>query len=214
MKSLSGIIAVVFLLITGCVTQEAYDYSAFRAADPKSILVVPVVNNTMNVDAPDYFLSTVSEPVAERGFYVYPVNLVKKLMELDGLSDANLVHDADATRLASLFGADAVLYITINRWDAQYVVVSTTVTVEFSYVLKDGDTGVELWRSAERMQYTPDSNNQSLLVMVVQAAITKAAPNYMPLARQANQNAVLRVGRGLPAGPYNVNQYQNDLNSF
>ena len=50
--------------------------------------------------------------------------------------------------------------------------------------------------------------------MVVQAAVTKAAPNYMPLARQANKNAVLRIGRGLPAGPYNVEQYQNDLDSF
>ena len=137
MKYFIGIIFIAILLSTGCVTQEAYDYSAFRAADPKSILVVPVVNNTMNVDAPDYFLTTTSEPVAERGFYVYPVNLVKKLMELDGLSDANLVHNADPTRLASLFGADAVLYITIDRWDAQYLLVSTTVTVEFSYILKD-----------------------------------------------------------------------------
>ena len=58
------------------------------------------------------------------------------------------------------------------------------------------------------------NNNQSLLMMVVQAAVTKAAPNYMPLARQANKNAVLRIGRGLPAGPYNVEQYQNDLDSF
>lgn len=214
MKYYSGIMFIAILLSTGCVTQEAYDYSAFRAADPKSILVVPVVNNTMNVDAPDYFLTTTSEPVAERGFYVYPVNLVKKLMELDGLSDANLVHNADPTRLASLFGADAVLYITIDRWDAQYLLVSTTVTVEFSYILKDGNTGIELWSSAEMMQYTPDNNNQSLLMMVVQAAVTKAAPNYMPLARQANKNAVLRIGRGLPAGPYNVEQYQNDLDSF
>lgn len=214
MNCLSKILCVCILFSFGCVTQDAYDYTAFRAADPRSILIVPVINETVNVDASDYFLCTVSEPVAERGFYVYPVNLVKKLMELDGLSDADMVHNADTTRLASLFGADAVLYITINRWDAQYVLVSTTVTVEFTYALKDGRTGGELWRSAEIMQYTPDNNNQSIFVMMVQAALTKAAPNYMPLARQANKNAVLRVGRGLPAGPYNASQYKNDLDAF
>ena len=206
---------ILVLTMTGCTTTSIrYDYTAFRASDPLSILVVPVVNNSVNVDAPDYFLSTISEPVAERGFYVYPVNLVKNIMEQDGLSDANMVHEADTTRLANLFGADSVLYITIDRWDAKYVLLTTTVTVRFEYLLKDGKTGEELWRSAETMVYNPDSSNDSMLVMLIEAAVTKAAPNYMPLARQANQNAVIRAGKGLPAGPYNINFYQKDTDRY
>ena len=72
----------------------------------------------VDVTAPDYFLSTVPIPLAERGYYVFPVNLVKRVLEDDGLSDAVLVHSADPKRLAALFGADAVLYVTIERWDA------------------------------------------------------------------------------------------------
>ena len=192
----------------GCATApQKKDYSKFVSARPKSILVVPVVNQTVDVTAADYFLSTVPIPLAERGYYVFPVNLVKRVLEDDGLSDAALVHSADPAKLAGLFGADAILYVTVERWDAQYVVLSTKVTVELAYTLKDGRTGELLWADRERTVYTSDSgagNNglASLLVAVVSAAATKAAPDYLPLARAANATAMTYPGPGFPAGPY------------
>ncbi len=223
MKMLHSIVAGILLLsLTGCVlppTESDYDYTAFRAADPRSILIVPVVNNSVDVDASDYFLSAISQPVAERGYYVFPVNMVKRVMEEDGLSDANMVHSADPTRLAALFGADSVLYISIERWDAQYAVVSTSVTVEFNYILRDGHTGLELWSSDQKIVYTPESTSSGnliadLVIAAVQAAATKAKPNYMPLARQANGAAVVETHHGLPAGPYRINEYKLDTDRF
>jgi hypothetical protein len=208
--------------LSGCATlpeEKGYDYSAFRSADPRSILIVPVVNNSVDVDASDYFLSAISQPVAERGYYVFPVNMVKRVMEEDGLSDANMVHNADPTRLAELFGADSVLYVSIERWDAQYALLVTTVTVEFSYVLKDGYTGAELWSTDQTFVYQSETGGSGniladLVVAAVDAAITKAAPNYMPLARQANAHAVLETRHGLPAGPYRPEEYGLDMDRF
>ena len=130
------------------------------AANPRSILIVPVANKSVDVDAPAYFLSTLPVPVAERGYYVFPVNAVKRVLEDDGLSDAFLVHQADPMRLASLFGADAVLYVTIERWDAQYMLISTSVTVEFDYVMKDGKTGDTIWTNHQKMTYAPSSGEE------------------------------------------------------
>lgn len=195
-------VGALVVLVAGCAIVPPKDYTKFIAAQPRSILVVPVVNKTVDVNAPDYFLSTVPIPLAERGYYVFPVNLVKRLLEDDGLADASLVHGADPSRLATLFGADSVLYITIERWDAKYVLVSTSVTVEFEYTLKDGRTGDVLWADRERMVYSSDGGNQGLLAAMIAAAITKAAPNYMPLARQANARALAYPGPGFPAGPY------------
>jgi hypothetical protein len=196
----------VALAAAGCATTKPKDYTKFMSAQPRSILVVPVVNKSVDVNAPDYFLSTVPIPLAERGYYVFPVNLVKRTLEDDGLADASLVHDADPTRLAALFGADAVLYITIERWDAKYMLVQTQVTVEFVYVIKDGKTGDSLWTERRAMVYASDSGGGGgaggLLAAVISAAVTKAAPNYMPLARQANATALAYPGPGLPAGPY------------
>ncbi len=194
-------------LLSGCIPQvPPTDYSKFLQASPRSLLVVPVVNNTVELDASAYFLSTIPVPVAERGYYVFPVNLVKRVLEDDGLADASLVHAADPVRLCALFGADSVLYVTIERWEAKYVVVSTSVTVAFRYVIKDGKSGETLWTSERTATYTSDSGGGggagSLVAALVSAAITKASPNYMPLARMANAQAMGPHGAGFPVGPY------------
>jgi len=201
------VLALLFLSL-GCATAPpAKDYTAFRSANPRSILVLPVVNNTQNVEAPSLFLSTLPIPVAERGYYVFPVNMVKRVLEDEGLADPNLVHGADPARLCNLFGSDAVLYVTIEAWTAQYMVITTQVTVEFDYLMKDGKTGDTIWKEHRRVVYAPQQQSggsplAALVAAAVQAAITKAAPNYMPLARQANDQVFNTPGIGLPAGPY------------
>ena len=180
---------------------------------------MPAVNKSVDVDAPDYFLSTIVRPLAERGYYVFPVHLVKRVMEDDGLADADMVHSADPVVLASLFGADSVLYVSIERWDAKYAVFSTTVTVDFKYQLKSGTTGEELWATKQHMVYTPQNNNNSgspladLIAAAITAAIEKAAPNYIPLTQQANALALGSRYRGLPAGPFHP-QYLKDQADF
>ena len=207
---ISSRVILLFLIastLTGCAAVVQKDLSKFNAASPHSILVVPVVNESLDVDAPDYFLSTISLPVAEQGYYVFPVNMVKRILEDEGLSDAGLVHNAPTEKLAQLFGSDSVLYITIRRWDAQYIVLTTTVTVELDYSIKDGKTGEELWRDHRIVKYQPSNSSSGnpladLIVMAINAAVTKAAPNYVPLAQQANATTFTYPGPGVPPGPY------------
>jgi hypothetical protein len=170
----------------------------------------------VDVNAPDYFLSTLAIPIAERGYYVFPVDMVKHLLENDGLADADLVHNSDPMKLCSMFGADSVMYVSIDRWDAQYLVLTTQVTVDFDYRLKDCKTGEVIWTEHKGMVYSPQHNQSTgsplgdLVAMAISAAITKGAPNYMPLAQQVN-NSVFEYpkGRGLPAGPY-LPEYRKD----
>lgn len=195
----------LFISITGCVATK--DYTKFNNASPASILIVPVVNRSVEVAAPDYFLSTITIPIAEKGYYVFPVHMIKRVLEDDGLSDADLVHNAPTQKLAALFGCDAVLYISIEKWEAKYMVLTTQVTVALSYVIKDGKTGDELWSEKQTMVYVPQNQRTGnpladLIVMAVNAAATKAAPNYLPLAKQANNNAFMYPGPGIPNGHY------------
>jgi hypothetical protein len=204
-----GAAITLLVLMCACVPPAQRDYSKLIAANPRAILVVPAINKSVDVDAADYFLSTLPVPLAERGYYVFPVNLVKRLLEDDGLSDAAMVHGADPVRLCNLFGADAVLFPTIEQWTAKYVVVATRVEVEFSYDLKDCKTGELIWQGREKGVYQSNSG-QGLLADIIVAAIAKAKPNYMPLARAANAKAMAYPGPGLPAGPYRP-EYRRDL---
>ena len=206
MKFASSIL-LLCVFLTGCVTQPTKkDMSAFTAAAPRSILVVPTINKSLDVDAPNYVLATLPLPIAEKGYYVFPVNTTKYVLEQEGFYEGEQIHKQPTENLAKLFGADAVLYVAINRWDAQFMLISTTVTVDFDYRLVAKD-GTEIWKENKRMQYSPQNNNSGsalgmLISAVVTAAMARAAPNYMPLTRQANQQVFVMGANPLPDGPY------------
>ena len=182
------------------------DYTAFRKAAPRSILIVPVVNHSNEAQAADLFLTTLAVPLSERGYYVFPTAMTKKLIQDDGLSDPGAVHSASTPALASLFGADAVLYVEILDWKARYAVTASTVTVKFLYTLKNGRTGDLLWQDEQGYTYSTSSNSGNILADLVANAVTSMINNgradYTPVAVQANALALLPVGQGIPFGPY------------
>lgn len=201
--------ALVSVFLMGCVTQPTKkDMSAFQAAAPRSILVVPTINKSLDVDAPNYVLAALPVPIAEKGYYVFPVNTTKYVLEQEGYYEGERIHEQATPTLAKLFDADAVLYVSINRWDAKFALLTTVVTVEFDYRLVSKD-GTELWKENKRLQYQPQNNNAghplaSLIVAVVNAAVTRAAPNYMPLTQQANQQVFILGPNAIPDGPYRL----------
>jgi hypothetical protein len=202
---------LIMMGLVGCATPPAKtDLAAFHAAAPRSILVVPAVNKSLDVDAPNYLLSTLTMPLAEKGFYVFPVATAKIVLEQEGFYEGEQVHQQSPEMLAKLFGADAVLYVTINRWDAQYMLISTTVTVNFDYRLVYKD-GTELWRANQQMQYSPQQQNTghplaNLIGAAISAAMTRAAPNYLPLANMANAQVFVNGPTAIPNGPYRTVQ--------
>lgn len=210
MRPFLTLIAVLALLgLAGCAEKLAdKDLTAFNLQKPRSILVVPPLNNSTQVEAPDTFLSTISIPIAEKGYYAFPAHTVKRVLEDNGLSDAQLVHSADPKRLGDMFGADAILYPTIHQWDSQYVLLATTTVVQLNYRIASGKTGEELWDRDYTIAYTPQNSSSGnpfvdLAVMAVQAAVERAAPSYVPLAKQANHNAFnVPEGQAVPGGPY------------
>lgn len=201
--------ACLTLMMVGCANQikDKKDFTNFTAAAPRSILVVPSVNKSLDVEAPNYLLTTLTIPLGEKGYYVFPVHTVKTVLEQEGFYEGERIHAQPPEALAKMFGADAVLYVTINRWDAKYAVLTTVVTVEFDYKIVS-KTGVEIWEAKKTMTYSPDNSNQQghplavLIAAAINAAATRAAPNYMPLAKQANTQVFLLGPDAIPDGPY------------
>ncbi len=205
------LIAFLISLLASVFVRAAYAEdtveSIFDEVAPSSILIVPVVNNSLDVDAPNFMLSTLTIPLAARGYYVFPVNTTKIVLEQEGFYEPDMVHAEDPTALAGLFGADAILYVTINRWDAQYAVLSTEVTVAFSYRMVSS-AGQQMWMANKTMRYTPNRSNGSgnplvdILASAVLAAIDNTVPRYMSLTEKANDAVIRRGHPKIPTGPY------------
>src|SRR5277367_63650 len=76
------------LALTGCVTSKPYDYTNFNAHPPRSILVLPPLNEGTDIRGSYSYLSTVTRPLAEMGYYVFPVVEIDELMKENGLPTA------------------------------------------------------------------------------------------------------------------------------
>lgn len=199
-------------LLTGCaaVDQKKPDLTAFHAHPPRSIVVVPVVNESPEVSAPNVFISTLTKPLAERGYYVFPVYLTDLILRDFGLVEAGHIHQLPTERFFDLFGADAVLFVTIKDWSSKYAILSSSVVVSMEYLLKDTRTGVVLWEGKQSVVRSSGSGGGGggiagmLVAMAVEAAMNAAFTDYLPLAQQAN-NLVFLPPNGLPDGPYRAN---------
>jgi hypothetical protein len=205
------LLVLLFGLLSGCAVQHAKpDLSAFYAYKPRSILVVPVLNESPEISAPSVFISTITLPLAERGYYVFPVYLTDLILRDFGLAEAGHIHLLPTQRFFELFGADAALFVTIKDWSSKYLVLASSVVVAMEYVLKDTKTGTVLWKSEQQVVHS--SGGGDLISMAVSAAINAMVTDYLPLARQAN-NQVFQPPTGLPAGPYHP-EYGKDQSKF
>jgi hypothetical protein len=144
-----GIIVFFTLLTTGCVSMpSAFDYSEFRNSDPRSILILPPTNQSTEVIAPFSVMAQMSAPIAESGFYVFPVALVNQTFQNNGLTVANDIQAVPVAKLYEIFGADAALYIDIQEYGTSYVVISSDTVVTVTAKLVDLKTGNLIWQGA------------------------------------------------------------------
>jgi hypothetical protein len=208
MKQL-GLLLLSLGVLVGCAT-KSNNLDVFYAHRPKSIVVVPVLNDSPEVSAASVFITSISRPLAERGYYVFPVYLTDMILRDFGLVEAGHIHQLPPARFNELFGADAVLFVTIKNWSTKYLVLVASVEVEMEYTLIDTKTGLVLWEN--KQPYVQASGGGDPITMAVSAAMTALLTDYLPLARQANNLAFLPP-KGVPAGVYNP-EYERDQSRF
>lgn len=189
----------VFFLLASCVTPPppVEDYQAFYDSQPASILVLPVFNETTSAEAPESFQATIATPLIQRGYYVFPVTPASAIFQSQGLFEGEQLKEVHPSVFREVLGVDAVLYVTLHAWDTNYLVLASSVSVSMTYQLVDAASAAILWQDSRTQTVSSDTSSGSLLGLLVNAAITAASVDYVPLARQANAVAL----QSLPAGP-------------
>jgi hypothetical protein len=200
-----GVLLGVVGLTTGCQTVKPYDYTNFRAHPPRSILVLPPLNESTAIEGTYGYLTTVTRPVAERGYYVFPVAVVDQFMKENGLPTANEMQQAPLAKVAEITGADAVLFLDLKQYGAHYQVLSSVVVVEVAAKLVDTRTGLLLWEGHGAAQQGSNGSGNilgDLIAAAIQQAINKHSDRAHQVSRLANANLFFPEQTGLPYGPY------------
>jgi len=198
--------AAIGFLFLACATEPTpKDYPAFRESRPLSILVMPPVNLSPDIQAQTTFLATSTVPLAEAGYYVIPVALSNETFRQNGMTVAEEAHAIEFGRLREIFGADAALYITIYRFGARYQILNSAVEAEASARLVDLRNGMELWSGyAAVSDNSIDSmgnidSGESLLALLIGAAVSQiintVSDSSFYVGRKANYQ-MLSAGEG------------------
>lgn len=198
----------ILTLLSSCAKvttkQEAFPY--MYEERPLSILVLSPINLTTAADAKEYYSTTIAEPLSFAGYYVYPMEVVSDILKSEGLYDTELLVNLPPEKFKQFFGADAVLYVKLLKWDTSYYVLGGSVTVSVDFMLKSTATGKVLWKydGTIMVDTTGDSHNvpgmAGLFVKLLSTAIKTATTDYVPLARQANRITIST----LPYGKYHL----------
>ncbi|AXT38796.1 hypothetical protein D1814_08960 [Alteromonas sp. BL110] len=194
---------VLIMSLSACVSMPpAHDYTAFKAVNPESVIILPPVNNTPEVIAPYSVMTQLATPIAESGFYVFPVAMVNQTFNNNGLTQAADIQAVPTPKLKEIFGADTALYVTIDDYGTSYVVISSETRVSVTASLVDLATGQTLWTGAATASSAEQQNANSggLVGMLVQAAVSQI---FETVTDKGFEIAAMTSTRLLSAESYN-----------
>lgn len=210
------VLVIVFAstLLTACVSPtyvtKGTEFPGMYTEKPKSLLIMPPINLSTAADAKDYYSTTVEMPVAFHGYYTFPYELTAAVLKEQGVYDSELVYDIPLNKFQEYFGADAVLFTKIVKWDTSYAVVASNLTVSIEAEIKSTKTSEVLWNYTGTVVVDLSGNSGSgglvgLLANAIVTAINTASADYTTYAKQANARFIYSV----PVGPYHP-QYLKD----
>lgn len=189
--------------MAGCAAPKKVDYSAFRQAKPASILVLPPLNESTDVNASFSMLAQSTYPLAESGYYVLPVTLVSETFHQNGMSNPPDMHAVAPAKLKEIFGADAALYIKVKRYGTTYTILSSAAIVTAEAQLVDLSTGTQLWSGSASASSDEGGNNQGGgIAGLLVAAIVKQVLNSVTDASHnvAGVTSARLLSAGMPNG--------------
>jgi len=200
------VIALLCLVLSACgpkLIMKGDRYPLLYEEQPVSILILPPMNESTAAEAKDYYATTIQEPLSFWGYYVFPYEITTEILKMEGIYDAELLKSLPLQKFREYFGADAVLFTTIKKWDLVYLVIAANLTVSVDCELKSTKSNATLWRYNGTVVVDLSGGNTGggivgLVVKAVVTAVSTAMADYVPHARTANYRAL----QSLPYGKY------------
>ncbi len=204
---------LIMLLISACAPSKSTKLTEFPLMyeeNPTSILILPPMNESTAADAKEYYSTTIQEPLAFSGFYTFPYPITADILKMEGIYDTELLVNMPLAKFKEYFGAEAVLFTTIKKWDMSYMVLSSTLTVSVECKLKSTTSDQTLWKYTGTVVVDLSGGDTGggiagLIAKAIVTAVSSAVADYVPYARQANYRALA----SMPYGKYHA-QHNKD----
>ena len=205
------ILAMACCLLASCGIGSSYtrgsQYAKMYEEKPITLLVMPPINNSSNVEAKDLLYTSISRPLVEAGYYVISPLVAMDVMKAESAYDSELFFDAPLNVFNNYFGADAVVFSVIDSWNKKGLGIQT----KLRYVIKSAYTNEVLFdRSCDLyLDLSVNSNTGTILGMLIDlaaSAINTAATEHIVAARQANYFIMQDIPHGKYSPDYMIDK--------
>jgi len=205
MRKIAIFILFTCCFLSSCATTKVLKsdrYANMYSERPISVLVMPPINRSMNVEAKDLFYSSLIVPLSQKGYYVLPPLLTMEILKEESAYDAEMFANSSMKQVGVLFGVDAVLFTTIHEWSKTTILAQIRIVVE--YTLKSAKTNEILFSRMGDITYSPQANSNTgsvlgdLLSNALSNMLTTAMTKEIEIGRRCN---VYTLG-DIPAGKY------------
>ena len=173
-------------------------YAKMYEEKPITLLVMPPINNSTNVEAKDLLYTSISRPLIEAGYYVFSPLLAMDILKAESAYDAELFFESSLEAFNSYFGADAVVFSVIDKWAKKGLGIETKIR----YVIKSAYTNEILFDRSCDLYLDLSVNSTSsygllgALVDLAASAINTAVTDHIVAARKANYFILGDIPRG------------------
>lgn len=171
---------------------EQLDSSLSQHRNP-SVLILPPINNSGKPEAGAAFEMTLVPQFIGRGYYTFPILATQAVLARANIKPVN-VPGIEPSYLNKLTGADAVLFVTINKWEYTET-LGPRIHVGAEYLLIEAITGRELWKSTVSGAFDPTVVGGGYPVYAM-------ARDLRIPARSLTKKAITSSDNKLPYGPY------------
>ncbi|MGB3210239.1 MAG: GNA1162 family protein [Desulforhopalus sp.] len=179
---------------------------------PASILILPPINESTAAEAKEYYSTTIQEPLAYNGYYTFPYPITADILRMEGIYDSELLVNMPLAKFKEYFGADAVLFTSIKKWDVSYMVLASSLTVSIDCDLKSTISEQTIWNYTGTVVVDLSGGNTGggiagLVAQAIVTAVNTAMADYVPYARQANYRALASMPCGKHHSQHNKDQH-------
>ena len=212
-KSVILSVAVLFaLLFVSCTsTTKLQTFPQMYDERPVVMLIMPPINNSNNVEAKDYFYTTMNVPIAEAGYYVIPPATGMATLQRESAYDSERFIEGDVSKFGKVFGADVAVFTIIKSWEKS--LIGSAVIIEIEYIFKSTKTKEIIYHRDARITCDTSVNASvsglglmGSLIKATADAIKTAVTDYVDVAVMCNRTGLSDIPFGKYHPDYDTDQ--------
>jgi hypothetical protein len=186
------------LILTGCAPAQVYVSKTFIR--PQRVAVLPMSNDTNDLDGPPLVRQALFAMLVQRGYILVPLNEIDDKLKVQGFTDGGQLKATTPQKIGEWVGADGLFYSTLEEFNYINLGYYAQRTVKILGQLISAATGEKLW-AADRgwatraVATSPKDAEKAFAVQMAAKWVEKVA--HKPLQGETHE-AVIRLLNTLP----------------